>query len=80
MEVVKITTHLLPWKVTVKFRALRDHRKVFGHLFGDKVFWISKGELVTVVLPRSWNLDVGDQVKFSSLVCEDQLKFNWNFA
>lgn len=80
MEVIKISGHILPWKVSVKFRALRDQRKELDSIFGLKVFWVRKGELVTCVVPRSWNLDVGDEVKFVSLIYQDQLKFSWNYA
>ncbi len=61
------------------FEAEKDESTIFGHFFGTKKFWISKGNRVSLRLRKS-NYCIGDIIKLSNLInSNNQSKFDWKW-
>lgn len=79
MRLRRLEPSLLPWCQVATFEARRREVARFGHLLGDKLFWVRRGERVRLRVPRSWCLEPGDDVDLGSLVMRGQLEFSWRW-
>ncbi len=65
----------------ILFEAEQNESVKFGHLFGTKEFWISKGKRVSLKLWKTHTYCVDDTIKLSNLITpNNQLKFNWKWV
>lgn len=82
MSIVCVAVRPGLFKDRVKFCAYNDHEAVFGTFFGDKVFYMKKGDFVTLKMSKNDMWEVGDEVK--SLVrlvnMSNQTNFCWKWA
>lgn len=66
----------------VQFQATKRHEAYFDTLLGEKVFWMNKGDIVTLRMSKDIMWEVGDQARSLSVLITscNQTKFYWDWV
>lgn len=75
MKVIEISKGWL--RDTVILTATTKEKAIFDTFLGTKLFWVEKGERVRMKLPKSWCVQMDDEISLSDLVLHNQDKFGW---
>jgi hypothetical protein len=78
---VRAVRHGIFWD-KVQFVATKHHEAYFETLIGEKVFWVNKGDCVTLRMSKDDFWEVGDRARSLSalITCHNQTKFPWDWA